>query len=65
MKLKEYFDKEHVIISRFAKSHKISHTTIYNIMKGHPVSFCIADKVYKATKGKVSVMELLEGKSKV
>jgi hypothetical protein len=61
MKLKDYFDKYHIKILRFARANKIAHTTLYNVMKGQPVSYKVAEKICKATKGDVPLLQLLEG----
>lgn len=58
MKLKEYFEKNHIDPVAFAVQAGISVTSIYRYMRGTKPTVRLATKIEQLTEGKVTLKDL-------
>ena len=59
MKLKDYVERNRVVISDMAQSLKIARQYLHEIINGRPCGRKLAAKIEQATKGQVNRLDLL------
>lgn len=59
MKLREYFDRYGIMITRFAKIANVPVQTIYHVMWGEDIRLSSAIRIVEATKGQVDYKDLV------
>lgn len=64
MQLREFFDKNCIHVTLWAKKHGIPVNWIYSIMQGRDVCISTAGAIVKATEGQVSWLDLYESAKK-
>jgi DNA-binding transcriptional regulator YdaS (Cro superfamily) len=60
MRLREYLDMVGIPITKFARRVQVTPATIHNLLKGRQITLRSAVNICEATKGEVTIEEILE-----